>query len=257
MVKIIFFDVDGTLISLGKHKISSKTHRALLSLNKKGIKIIITTGRGPLTAPHFDGIRIDGYITFNGSYTFFNDSDLIIKHPINKNSVIKIIDNARKLNKGIAISNENSLLSDCVDSDLIKYFSPAKEVPTMVNNLKEFLNADIYQIMISSSVNDRKEILSDVYDVVATFWCDYAADYIPKECNKGSAIKEVLKYFKIDKSEAMAFGDGMNDISMFNAVKYSIAMDDASDEVKKCAKEITNSALNDGVYNYLKIKGLI
>ncbi len=45
MVKAIFFDIDGTLVSFETHKIPASTHEALKALRDKGIKIFIATGR--------------------------------------------------------------------------------------------------------------------------------------------------------------------------------------------------------------------
>ena len=44
-VKIIFFDIDGTLLEMGKTEITPNTRKALCSLKQNGIKICIATGR--------------------------------------------------------------------------------------------------------------------------------------------------------------------------------------------------------------------
>ena len=54
------------------------------------------------------------------------------------------------------------------------------------------------------------------------------------------------------KHQAIAFGDGDNDIVMFEAVDYSIAMDNATDNLKKIASEVTDSADDDGIAKSLK-----
>ena len=46
MVKAIFFDIDGTLVSFKNHQISQSTFDALYKLKEKGIKLFIATGRG-------------------------------------------------------------------------------------------------------------------------------------------------------------------------------------------------------------------
>ena len=47
---------------------------------------------------------------------------------------------------------------------------------------------------------------------------DRAVDIIPVNAGKGAGIEKMLKYYGIDKSQAMAFGDGNNDIEMLKAV---------------------------------------
>ena len=58
-IKIIFFDIDGTLLDFGKKDLSPKTREALLKLRANGIRICIATGRSPLAVPKFEGVEFD------------------------------------------------------------------------------------------------------------------------------------------------------------------------------------------------------
>src|SRR5699024_9878723 len=76
MIKAIFFDIDGTLVSFKTHQVPDSTIEALKQLKKKGIKIFIATGRGKDGLKVLDEIEFDGYITLNGQYCY--DKDRII-----------------------------------------------------------------------------------------------------------------------------------------------------------------------------------
>ena len=67
---------------------------------------------------------------------------------------------------------------------------------------------------------------------------------------KGIGVNKVLEYYGIDKSQAMAFGDGNNDIEMFEQVGHPIAMGNASDDLKAVADEICGDVSEDGIYQY-------
>ena len=67
MIKIAFFDVDGTLLKMGHKELSERTLHALTSLRQNGVKLCMATGRGYLSAPRFPGIDFDALLTFNGS----------------------------------------------------------------------------------------------------------------------------------------------------------------------------------------------
>ena len=69
-IKIIFFDIDGTLIDMQTKQITTKTIDALQRLKARNIKICIATGRSPLQIPRFTGIDFDAYLTYNGSYCY-------------------------------------------------------------------------------------------------------------------------------------------------------------------------------------------
>lgn len=59
MIKIAFFDVDGTLLRLGHKELSANTAAALRQLHQNGIILCMATGRSYTGVPHFDGIDFD------------------------------------------------------------------------------------------------------------------------------------------------------------------------------------------------------
>ena len=75
MIKALFFDIDGTLVSFNTHEIPNSTVEALKKASASGIKIYIPTGRPFLLINNLDSISqlIDGYITTNGAYCFIGD----------------------------------------------------------------------------------------------------------------------------------------------------------------------------------------
>ena len=75
-IKIVFFDIDGTLVPLDKDDISEKSVFALNKLQENGIKICVATGRAPIQLPKFRGINFDVYLNFNGSLVFNEKEDI-------------------------------------------------------------------------------------------------------------------------------------------------------------------------------------
>ena len=70
--------------------------------------------------------------------------------------------------------------------------------------------------------------------------------------NKGNAIKRLLKHLDISYKDAYAFGDGLNDIEMMEAVYNSYAMDNACERLKEVA-----DVLNDGFYKTMLKEKLV
>ena len=81
---------------------------------------------------------------------------------------------------------------------------------------------------------------------------NYYCDINSKNISKGKAVEEVCKYLNISKDEVMAIGDGENDVSMFKIAKYSVAMKNALEYVKKEAKVIADSDDEDGAAKVLE-----
>ena len=67
----------------------------------------------------------------------------------------------------------------------------------------------------------------------------------------------MLAYYGLDKSEAIAFGDGNNDIEMLEAVGWGLAMANASDELKAIADEVIGHVAEEGIYQYCLENGLL
>ena len=99
--------------------------------------------------------------------------------------------------------------------------------------------------------------MKNVSHAKITAWWDRAVDIIPTSSSKGIGIDKILKYYHLDKSEALAFGDGNNDIEMLQAAGTGIAMGNASKDLKAVADGVCANVENDGIYYYCMEHGLI
>lgn len=255
-IKIAFFDVDGTLLPLGVKEPSDKTIYTLKELQKNGVILCMATGRGVLARPKLKGIHFDVYITFNGSYCF-TDEKMIHSCPIPKSDVFQILENTRKMGRAIVISNDKFIVANGMDEDLKTYFSFGGESIVIDEKFADKCTGDIYQIMLSCESSEYEQILRGTKGTSVTAWWDKAADLIPYESGKGRAVKSVLDYYCFLKQEAIAFGDGRNDIEMLGAVGTGIAMGNAGDEVKAIADVTCKNVEDDGIYYYCVENGLI
>lgn len=249
MIKIAFFDIDGTLLKLGNKQPTENTITALKRLQENGILICMATGRSYPAIPHFDGVNFDILLTFNGSYVA-NNSDVIFNSPFDEHDKNIVINNLKNMNRAIAISNIQTIVTNGTDEDLEKYFEFGGEKLIISEGFNELCKGDIYQIMCSCKEEEYEQILKETNNTKIAAWWDRAADIIPADCGKGRAIKTVLNFYGFNKDEAIAFGDGQNDIEMLEAVGTAVVMANAKDEVKQHADFICRSVDEDGVYHY-------
>ena len=98
---------------------------------------------------------------------------------------------------------------------------------------EEYVDKDVFQIMLGCDLEERKYILKGTKNAKLAAWWDRAIDIIPKEGGKGAAIEQVLAHYKFSKEEAIAFGDGENDIDMLLSVGKGIAMGNASEKSER------------------------
>lgn len=256
-IKIIFFDIDGTLIDTEKKQISEKMLETLIRLKQRNMILCLSTGRGPLALPHFDGWEADAFLTFNGSYCFDKQQD-IYKHPIPVKDVKTIVQNAASIDRPVSIATRDKLIANGRDKDLVDYFAIAGlEVIVSDDFGKVIEKDDVYQLMSGGRKEEYPALLKNVPRAKIAAWWDRAVDIIPADSGKGTGVNKVLEYYHLHKSQALAFGDGDNDIEMFQAVGTGIAMGNASESLKAVAQEICGHVTDDGIYHYCAAHGLL
>lgn len=255
-IKIIFFDVDGTLIDMNRKHISEKTLEALTRLKQNGIRICLATGRTPVSLPVIPGITFDAYLTFNGSYCFSGDQT-IFNSPIPPADVQTILKNAAAIHRPVSLASKNRVAANGKDADLVQYYAFANLEVEIADDFEAFSNGDIYQIMLGCRKADHAHLLKNVSQAKITYWWDRAVDIIPANSGKGIGVQSILSYYRINSSQAMAFGDGNNDIEMLEAVGTGVAMENASGQLKEAANDICGHAANDGIYHYCLSHGLL
>lgn len=255
-IKIIFFDIDGTLVDPRTRSIPKSTKEALVRLHHNGIKLCIATGRPPASLPDLTGIPFDAFLTINGSLCYTPDQ-LISHIPINPADVRKVIANAASLGRPVSIAVRDRLAANGWEEDLAEYYHMAGLVLTVSDDFEETCREDVYQIMLGCRVSDHPAIIRDTDNVSITYAWEHAADVIHSSSGKGEAIGNILDHFHLQPSEAMAFGDGHNDMQMMQKVGHSVAMGNAAEALKAISSDVCGAVWDDGIYRYCLDHGLI
>lgn len=255
-IKIVFFDIDGTLFKLHTNEMSPKTLETLQRLRENGIMICIATGRSPMGLPKFEGIEFDAYLTYNGSYCYAEDTT-IFSNSIPKEDVQQILFNAEKMKKPVTVALKSQMASNGLDADLKSYMAVENLTLEVTEDFEEKVEDEVYQVMLACCPEEYGQILENVNNAKIATWWDRAVDIIPANGGKGMGIENVLAYYGYDKSEALAFGDGNNDIEMLQTVGTGVAMGNASADLKAVADDICGDVAEDGIYHYCMQKGLI
>lgn len=256
MIKALFFDIDGTLVSFKTHVIPDSAVKALEEAHNKGIKIFIATGRPMAIINNMtqleDKSLIDGYVTMNGAYCFIGNQ-IIFSRPIDHKDVVSIGKYAKERNiacifvpaKGIRVCNPNSFLKEIFYENLHVDNMP-------VTTFEEGWEGEIFQITPFFSVAQEKEAMKDVKYAMANRWHPGFTDITGLGIEKSKGVQKMASHFGIAQDEIICFGDGGNDISMLEYAGIGIALGNANDNVKEHANYVTSNIDNDGIANALK-----
>lgn len=260
-IRLIALDLDGTL--LVNKKISEKNIQTLRSCIEKGIQVVLVTGR-PYCFTKMLARKIDesvGVIAANGAIyeigTHYMEKTL-------DNAVIPVlVDILKKYPSAHAFfKGKHEFYTHEPYDDRFLYdhmndiFSEESRVHSNVNlsfdelkkQTKDILKILVYDFNEQMLSELRKEI-ECVVNICVTDYQKISFDVNAAKVDKGVAIDEVLQKLHIDHSQVMAFGDGNNDIPMFQRAGMSVAMGNASDEVKAYCDFITDDYREDGVAN--------
>lgn len=255
-IRIIFFDIDGTLVDSATGCIPGKTHEALRRLRENGVLLCIATGRSPYVIPKFENFRFDAYCTFNGSLCY-TENETIHSNPLSPADVERVLENAAAIGRPVSVATRDRMVANGIDEDLNDYYLLADQVLTVAEDFDSVRQGDVYQIMLGCRPADHASIIRGAAGVkIAVSW-ERAADVIPISSGKGISIAKILKHFHLDASQAMAFGDSYNDIEMLQAVGIGVAMGNAAERLKEIADDICGPVSEDGIYRYCVDHGLI
>lgn len=259
MIKAVFLDIDGTLVSFRSHRAPESAVRAVKQLRDKGVKVFIATGRHIRFLNNLGDMQFDGYVTLNGSYCYVGCDEVIYRHPIRQEDIRRLVDfqSAGDTFPCIFVrENDSFLFGQSEDVGKLLRLINLPEPP--VKEVDEALREEVFQLLAFFNPDQEKRVMSDVLtDCEATRWTSLFADVVPAGGSKRIGVEKILEYFGISRQETMAFGDGGNDMAMLEYAGIGVAMGNAEDNVKQVADFVTRDIDDDGVEYALKYFGLL
>lgn len=256
MIKVAFFDVDGTLLPLGQDKVPESTRRSINKLREKGIKVVVSTGRNikELQKLPIFQLDFDGFLTLNGQLCMDQELQVIAGTPIDpeETKILLGIFKAKKI--PFLLINEHNRYINYVDDIVV---DTQNNTNGTIPEIGEYHGEKIYQV-VSFVTPHQRELLTDLLDECAiTSWNETGIDIIARGGGKAKGIEEYLKVHGMKAEEAIAFGDGENDIGMLQYVGIGVAMGNAGDNVKAVADYVTDDSDKDGIEKALIHFGII
>ncbi len=130
----------------------------------------------------------------------------------------------------------------------------------VVHDITEALTGEVRDLLIYHP--DYVERLGELFVIIRNIIDDPRVDVaysglpmieiIPAGSGKGTCLAWLSEYLKINKENVIAFGDGMNDLSMLSWAGTGLAMGQASHAVKTEANLVIGTADQEGVANWIE-----
>ncbi len=255
MIRAIFFDIDGTLISMKDRKMPESCLKALNAMKESGIRLFIASGRPPvhlqLLCEEFRNFPWDGMVLLNGQYCVDEKGEVFHKQPVSKQALEVLVPWLQKEADFPCTFYE---LDDSYDigfnagmHDYLESIGRLDQMPRVEDPARS-LTHDTYQICPYIGEERDAEFLAHAPGMESARWTPQFADMIPLGGGKAQGIRRMLERWNISIDETMAFGDGGNDISMIQAAGIGVAMGNASENVKAAADYVTRDCEDDGIF---------
>jgi Cof subfamily protein (haloacid dehalogenase superfamily) len=257
MIKAIFLDIDGTMVSFNTHRMPENTKQALCEAAGKGVKIFVSTGRHRTDIHLPADLRFDGYVTLNGGYCFVGKQVIFKKHIPHEDVAAFIRYGEERGPVSCFFVEADRVSANMEDEYMDNMMKLVRFEPRPIVAARELLNKEIFQLTAFFPAEREPEIMKHLPGCIATRWYPTFTDIVARGVDKSTGLEKIGEYFGFGADEIMAIGDGGNDISMIRYAGTGVAMENAGEEVKQAADYVTTSVDDDGIGNALRHFGVI
>jgi Cof subfamily protein (haloacid dehalogenase superfamily) len=254
--KIVFFDIDGTLLNESK-EIPASTKTAVRLLQEKGIYTAIATGRNPASFGWIrEELRIESYVSINGQYVVF-EGDPIHSNPMKPELLDELAHLAAENGHPMAYCSNLQVGVTHERHPLIKPNFGASSKTPVVLDPEFYKKTPVYQCNLFLKKEDERLYEERFPEFRLVRWHESAVDVLPKGISKAVGIELLLLATGIRNENCFAFGDDLNDVEMLTSAGTGIAMGNAVPEAIAAADLVTASSEEDGIMKGLILAGLL
>lgn len=252
-IKAIFLDVDGTLVSFRTHEVSDSARNALLQAHARGVRLYIATGRAAGDLDPLSGIPYHGVVALNGARCVASDGRVVCSNPIPREDFERSLALAERFGFPVALELDDGVFVDRVTPQVERLARMvAHPVPVATDLRALFGRGDCCQMCFYFDAQTERRVMAELPGLAASRWCELFADINVRGVDKATGMKAFLDDCGFDLSEAMAFGDGGNDVAMLRAAGIGVAMGNACEEALAAARHVTADIDEDGLRKALE-----
>jgi Cof subfamily protein (haloacid dehalogenase superfamily) len=252
-VALVVSDVDGTLLTRDK-TLTGGARAAVRRLHDAGIGFTITSSRptigmGFLIAPLAITLPVGA---FNGSSIVDPNLNPIEQHLIPTSAAERSLGVFDEFGVDIWLFTNEKWLTRNGDGEYVPHEKLAiRADPTIVGDFSPFLSAACKIVGCSAdpALLQRCEVAMQQAlgaQATAVRSQSYYLDVTPPGCDKGTFVQAMARRLDISSDAVATIGDMQNDLAMFRKSGMSIAMGNATDDVKQQATHVTASNEDEG-----------
>ncbi|WP_067929475.1 HAD family hydrolase [Alicyclobacillus shizuokensis] len=245
MIRMFFFDIDGTLIDPRVGEVSPAVRRAISLLQERRIEPILVTGRPPFAVtPLAESLGIRGWVAYNGGLAVM-EGERVYNNPIDPAKLEQLVPLADAQNHPLVFPGLDDYYTTVANHPYVQkiFRYPPQFAPAY------WQDHPIYQVELIAP-NEEVAVYMEHFARDFHFYpwhvATSATNVNPLTNSKAVGMRAILQSVGLDESAAAAIGDGPNDVEMIRAAELGIAMGNASDTLKAAADLVTDLVSVDG-----------
>ena len=266
MVKIVFSDIDGTLLTDDK-QVTSNTKHAVQVLSKKNIPFVLVSARMPEAIyPITENIGVTiPLICYSGALVLDKVGKVLASKTMTAAATAKFIAVAENLFPSATINyyaGHHWYVKDITSQPVVLEMNITGAAAENAD-FAECLQKDIlpHKLLLMMEPADceqaEKELQVRFPNLNVVRSAPHLLEVMDAAVNKASGIEVMLEHYGFSAKDALSFGDNYNDFEMLSYTGTSVAMGNAPQKVKAAASDVTLSNEEDGIYVYLKTHDLL
>ena len=257
MKKIMFFDIDGTLVVDGTQHIPESALRALELAKAAGNLLYICTGRPAcIVGGELRELGFDGYVMGCGTHIEIAGEDMFYR-TVSPETCADIVRLVRECDCSPMYERRDGVFFDNNTRDLAMVvgiksgFMVVNGADTDRTTADPDFGFDKFVICYDekSDMEGFRRGIAGKFDYIDRGYG--FAEMVPCGFSKGTGIDRVLARYGIDKAQAYSLGDSLNDLPMKGHVGTFICMGNG-EKLKPHADFVTDDITADGVYNAME-----
>lgn len=256
-IRAVFFDIDDTLRVKDTGYMPESVTAVFNSLKAKGILTGIASGRAMYgIVPEIRDLDPDYFVTINGSYVRDKKGQEIVNQPLAPEITKLYVKWCREIGieYGFAGKDKPVVSSRCrlIDETMMPVYGMCDVDPDF------HLTNDVYHMWTFSEDNDNLALPKELAEQVRLVpWHKHSSDVVQLGISKASGVNSVLEKEQLTPANLLVFGDGPNDMEIFDYAGLKIAMGNAVNELKEKADYVTDKVEEDGIFNALEKLGMV
>src|SRR4051794_16353881 len=258
-IAAVLADVDGTLVTRNK-VLTPRAIQAVKELQARGVLFAVTSGRPPrgmrmLVEP----LNMKGPMAaFNGGIIVQPDMTIVDERTLPEEVARAVVEEiwAHGLYAWF-YRGTDWILTDPHAPHAEREASTVQFPPTVVPNYDGLLTGVVKIVGVSENhplVEECEAAVQKKFGdkVSAARSQPHYLDVTNPTANKGVVVERLSSYYHIPLENVCTLGDQANDVLMFKKSGLSVAMGNASDEVKRQADFVTTSFMDEGFANAIE-----